>query len=93
MLHEEGIAKLQRLIDEGTNEIQNQTLFGSDITTNRMLEECEMKMFSKRKKMDQIRDQIHFLRKVRFSFFLFFKCFFNGGACLLVHRHPLHPRF
>jgi hypothetical protein len=33
------------------------------------------------------------LRKVRFSFFLFFKCFFNGGACLLVHRHPLHPRF
>jgi hypothetical protein len=64
--YEESILKLQLAIEEGRLNIQNQRLFGRDITTNRMLEECEMSLFLKIKALDRLKDKISFLHKVIF---------------------------
>ena len=64
--YEESILKLRLAIEEGCLNIQNQRLFGRDITTNRMLEECEMRLFSKIKDLDKVKDKISFLHKVIF---------------------------
>ncbi len=64
MSNEESILKLRLAIEEGCLNLQNQRLFGRDITTNRMLEECEMRLFSKIKDVDKVKDKISFLHKV-----------------------------
>jgi hypothetical protein len=61
---EASIAKIRGAIEEGAQNIQNQTLFGRDITTNRMLEETELRLFSKRKELDKIKEKIFFLQKI-----------------------------
>jgi len=61
---EENISRLQKLVEEGTQNVLSQSLYGRDIKTNRMLEEAELALFAKRKEAEKQRDKIRFLQKV-----------------------------